>query len=72
MGLKNGNKLVTVGGLRKVYDSLMKSYGSILFADLPMPSKMTVGNVYNIKYKFTTTDYFVEGKGKDCAAGTNV
>ena len=72
MGLKNGNKLVTVGGLRKVYDSLMKSYGSILFADLPMPSKMTVGNVYNIKDKFTTTDYFVEGKGKDCAAGTNV
>lgn len=79
MALKNGDKLVTVAGLRGVYDqlnsklsSVYKPCGSIVFADLPEPSANTLGNIYNITDDFTTTSKFVEGKGTSCSAGTNV
>lgn len=36
------------------------------------PQERNLGNVYNIKQAFTTTDNFVEGTGKHYPAGTNV
>jgi phage-related tail fiber protein len=50
---------------------LYKVKGSIAFASLPT-SDMASGDVYNITDKFTTTDAFVEGAGKEYPAGTNV
>ena len=39
---------------------------------LPSLTKENLGNVYNVKASFVTTDNFVEGSGKDYPAGTNV
>lgn len=86
MALTNGGMLVTVAGLRGVYDEIgekitklenkvsiiYKPCGSIAFADLPTPSADTLGNIYNVTDEFTTTDSFVEGEGTKCSAGTNV
>ena len=51
---------------------VFKASGTILFAELPEPSAETLGNVYDIKEKFTTTANFREGEGKKYPAGTNV
>lgn len=83
MALTNGDNLVTVEGLRSVYDlinndikskvsTVYKPCGTVKFADLPEPSAETLGNVYNIEDAFTTNAKFVEGKGKECTAGANV
>ena len=79
MALTNGSKIVTIAGLRKVYDQLLgkisgvyKPCGSIAFADLPAPSANTLGNLYNIEDDFITTDDFVEGKDKEYSAGNNI
>ena len=45
--------------------------GSIAFASIPT-SNLTVGDLYNITNDFTTDSRFVEGSGKECAAGTNI
>lgn len=52
--------------------SIYKPCGSIEFNQLPPLSASVLGNVYNIKDAFTTTDDFLEGAGKDYPAGTNV
>lgn len=49
-----------------------KVKGSKAFADLPALSEAEEGNVYNLTNAFTTTDSFVEGKGKKYPAGSNV
>lgn len=83
MALTNGDNLVTVKGLRSVYDlinndiknkvsTVYKPCGSVKFADLPEPSAETLGYVYNIKDNFSTNDKFVEGSGKNILAGMNV
>ena len=83
MALTNGDNLVTVEGLRSVYDlinndiknkvsTVYKPCGTVKFADLPEPSAETLGNVYNIEDAFTTNAKFVEGKSKECTAGANV
>ena len=80
------NKAINVAGLKAVYDnitdkiksintdigSVYKTCGTIKFANLPEPSKETLGYVYNIEDNFSTNDKFVEGKGKDVSAGANV
>jgi hypothetical protein len=46
--------------------------GSIFFSELPELSEDLVGNMYNIKDDFTTTDKFVEGADHDFFAGANI
>lgn len=46
--------------------------GTILFSELPELSESVLGDVYDIKEKFTTTSDFREGEGKKYPAGTNV
>lgn len=53
--------------------SVYKAKGSIAnISALAAPSKAYDGFVYNIETEFTTTDNFVEGKGKKFPAGTNI
>lgn len=52
--------------------STYKACGSIYFADLPALNSNNVGNVYNIKDAFVTTEDFYEGAGISYAAGNNV
>ena len=63
MALTNGDNLVTVEGLRSVYDlinndiknkvsTVYKPCGTVKFANLPEPSAETLGNVYNIEDAF--------------------
>jgi hypothetical protein len=52
--------------------STYKASGSVYFAELPELSSTLVGNVYNIKDSFTTTEDFYEGAGETYPAGTNV
>ena len=52
--------------------TLYRHKGSVTFANLPLPSTCSVGDVYNIKDSFGTSEYFVEGKGKTYPAGSNV
>lgn len=49
-----------------------KPGGTLLFAELPELTAAVLGNVYDIKEKFTTTANFREGAGKKYPAGTNV
>lgn len=58
--------------IKSQVSTLYKYAGSILFANLPQPSADTVGNVYNIKDQFTTTDKFLEGAGEKYDAGSNI
>lgn len=46
--------------------------GSIMFADLPLPSVNTLGWVYDVTDAFTTNEYFVGGAGKKYPANTNI
>lgn len=55
-----------------IISSVYKPAGSVAFADLPAAGADTLGKVYNVTNKFTTTDGFVEGAGKSHPAGTNV
>lgn len=50
----------------------VKPKGSVAFADLPTPSKPTLGDMYNVTDAFTTTASFTEGSGKSYPAGSNV
>ena len=52
--------------------SVYKPLGSTTFANLPNPSTLAVGDVYNVSDDFTTTSDFIEGAGKSFPAGTNV
>lgn len=52
--------------------SVYKPLGSSTFANLPDPSTLAVGDVYNVSDDFTTTGEFIEGAGKSFPAGTNV
>lgn len=53
--------------------STYKPSGSVEdIAGLPSLTKENLGNVYNVKASFVTTNNFVEGEGKDYPAGTNV
>ena len=49
-----------------------KPSGTVLFAELPTLSEDLLGNVYDIKEAFVTTENFREGAGKKYPAGTNV
>ena len=46
--------------------------GSREFADLPSLEDVEVGDLYNVRDSFTTTDDFVEGAGKEYAAGVDI
>ncbi|MCM1059095.1 MAG: hypothetical protein NC452_02250 [Eubacterium sp.] len=46
--------------------------GTVLFSELPELSEAVLGDIYDIKEKFTTTADFREGEGKKYPAGTNV
>lgn len=46
--------------------------GSIEFSNLPTLTDASIGDLYNIKDNFTTTDDFIEGAGVKISAGTNV
>lgn len=46
--------------------------GSIEFSNLPTLTDASIGDLYNIKDNFITTDNFIEGAGAKIAAGTNV
>lgn len=46
--------------------------GSAAFADLPALTEASLGLVVNVTDKFTTTESFLEGAGKEYPAGTNV
>lgn len=50
----------------------IKPKGSVAFADLPIPAKGILGDMYNVSDAFTTTASFTEGSGKEYPAGTNV
>lgn len=53
--------------------STYKPAGSVeTIEQLPALTKANLGNVYNVKASFVTTNAFVEGVGKDYPAGTNV
>lgn len=52
--------------------SVYKPKGTVAFASLPTPSAAAIGDVYNIRDAFTTNANFVEGRGYDYPAGTNV
>lgn len=52
--------------------TVYKAGGSVTFANLPSPSKSTLGYVYDVSDAFTTTSDFKEGSGKKYPAGTNV
>lgn len=45
--------------------------GSVAFASIPVTG-MSNGDMYNITNDFTTDSRFIEGAGKECAAGTNI
>lgn len=45
--------------------------GSVAFASIPTTG-MSDGDMYNITNDFTTDSRFIEGAGKECAAGTNI
>lgn len=45
--------------------------GSVAFASIPTTG-MSNGDMYNITNDFTTDSRFIEGAGKECAAGTNI
>jgi hypothetical protein len=70
--------LITPPWLVKSYVSSMLTevytpVGSCKFSELPTSiSESDVGNVYNIKDAFTTTEKFAEGAGASYPAGTNV
>lgn len=55
-----------------VVSSTYKASGSIYFSELPELSATLVGNVYNMKDSFTTTEDFYEGAGESYPVGTNV
>lgn len=58
-----------VDGVGGVYTPV----GSVAYAQLPeTPTESERGYVYNISDSFTTDDRFVEGAGRQYAAGTNV
>lgn len=58
-----------VDGVGGVYTPV----GSVTYAQLPeTPTESERGYVYNISDSFTTDDRFVEGAGRQYAAGTNV
>lgn len=46
--------------------------GSIEFSNLPTLTDASIGDLYNIKDNFTTTEDFIEGAGAKISAGTNV
>lgn len=46
--------------------------GSIEFSNLPTLTDASIGDLYNIKDNFITTDDFIEGTGVKISAGTNV
>lgn len=46
--------------------------GSIEFSNLPTLTDASIGDLYNIKDNFITTDDFIEGAGAKISAGTNV
>ena len=46
--------------------------GSIEFSNLPTLTDASIGDLYNIKDNFITTDDFIEGAGTKISAGTNV
>ena len=45
--------------------------GSVAFEDIPTTG-LANGDFYNITNDFTTDNRFIEGAGKECAAGTNI
>lgn len=45
--------------------------GSVAFTSIPSTG-MSDGDMYNITNDFTTDSRFIEGAGKECAAGTNI
>lgn len=68
----HSNLIADINGRIAFY---LKPAGSINFSELPNISALTpqyLGNVYNIKDKFTTNSKFVEGAGKHYPAGSNV
>ena len=67
------NKGFVENAIATQVSSVYKAKGSIpTISDLPTPSKVTEGFVYNIESEFTTNSNFVEGVGKTYPAGTNV
>lgn len=46
--------------------------GTVAYTSLPTPAKANLGYMYNVSNAFTTDARFVEGAGKEYAAGANV
>lgn len=74
--LANDSGFATTSGVESAIASqigrVYRPGGSKAFAELPEASAETLGNVYNVTDAFTTTADFVEGVGKQYAAGTDV
>lgn len=74
--LTNDSGFATTSGVESAIASqigrVYRPGGSKAFAELPEASVETLGNVYNVTDAFTTTADFVEGVGKQYAAGTDV
>ena len=52
--------------------AVRRNGGSYKFAELPEPSKETLGLTFDVIDAFTTDARFREGTGVECVAGTNV
>lgn len=50
----------------------LRPAGSKTFSQLGAPSEDQLGCIYNITDAFTTNEYFIDGAGTNCPAGTNV
>ncbi len=64
-------KLEVDNAINRAVAGVYKFKGSIMFSELPTEG-MQVGDTYNIKDAFVTTEVFVETAGKEYAAGTNI
>lgn len=54
------------------FSGALRPMGTVTFANLPLLSATTSGNMYNISDQFTTTADFKEGAGNVIPAGANV
>jgi len=70
--------MATANELKALISSAVTPKGSVLFANLPVPSAQTLGHMYNVKDAFTVNNTFVEyndtvgATQNSYPAGTNV
>lgn len=74
--ITNDSGFATASGVESAIASqigrVYRPGGSKVFEELPEANAETLGYVYNVTNAFATTADFVEGAGKDYAAGTDV